>query len=471
MKNLKSVLGAAGMLALSVFMVACSSDDEPSYSTSAVTNSELATILKSKGYQLNEQGQLLLDDKAQQTTTLDLSGTNIPTDAFAELSILPNLTEVDLSDNGYGPAFDFSTLPAQITGVDLTDNEIYDYDNLVSVEVAENGDETVTMLHNITKLYLPAEAKDNIKQLMRFYRENKTAIEDGTMDVMMVNASGTLEKYNTLRSVPDETLRAYLKEKYSTIFDGDQIDLSKRFSNSEKINELTLNPYVLEMSKVSSLEGIQYIVNNPYWESTSIYINSIETLSLPKLVLNEKVTFINLLNVSVANGLDISNATSIYSISLNNVSGIESLDLTLNKVWGQRELSIEENDAYGSTLSILDCADFKELILPSATTLRASTVDIEYVGGLTALDLSKLIFVKTLILGDLADNCALIYPVLSEFDSDFGQSAFDCSQKTYDLSSTKTFINKYFTNSDEPRIYGNYSMTCSKNEPVYWEYM
>ncbi|EXY65686.1 hypothetical protein M085_1836, partial [Bacteroides fragilis str. 3986 N(B)19] len=38
-------------------------------------NSELKTILQQKGYQFNEQGNLLLDDLANNTTTLDLSGT------------------------------------------------------------------------------------------------------------------------------------------------------------------------------------------------------------------------------------------------------------------------------------------------------------------------------------------------------------------------------------------------------------
>lgn len=73
--------------------------------------------------------------------------------------MFPNLTDVDLSDNVYGPAFDFAKLPEQITGIDLTGNEIYDYDNLVSNVVEENGDETVTNLHEITKLYLPKPLK------------------------------------------------------------------------------------------------------------------------------------------------------------------------------------------------------------------------------------------------------------------------------------------------------------------------
>ncbi|EXZ24468.1 putative exported domain protein, partial [Bacteroides fragilis str. S13 L11] len=150
-------------------------------------NSELKTILQQKGYQFNEQGNLLLDDLANNTTTLDLSGTKLSN--LSELDILPNLTEVKLSDNDYGPVFDFSKLPKQITGIDLTGNDIYDYDNLVNVVVEENGNETVTNLHDITKLYLPRTAKDNIKDLVRFYIKNKDAITNGKIDMKIKDES------------------------------------------------------------------------------------------------------------------------------------------------------------------------------------------------------------------------------------------------------------------------------------------
>lgn len=185
MKIFKNFIGLAA-LALCLGFASCGSDDDaPSYSNVAVSNSELMTILKGKGYQFDENGKMLLDDKANSTTSLDLSGTKVDTAALKELSVFPNLKELNLSSNGYGETFDFSVLPAQITGIDLTNNDIYNYDNLVKVTVEENGDETVENVHNITKLYLPEEAKYNIAQLMRFYRQNKSAIDGGTMDVKM----------------------------------------------------------------------------------------------------------------------------------------------------------------------------------------------------------------------------------------------------------------------------------------------
>ena len=154
MKIFKNFIGLAA-LALCLGFASCSSeDDAPSYSNVAVSNSELMTILKAKGYQFDENGKMLLDDKANSTTSLDLSGTKVDTAALKELSVFPNLKELNLSSNGYGETFDFSVLPAQITGIDLTNNDIYNYDNLVKVTVEENGDETVENVHNITKLNL-----------------------------------------------------------------------------------------------------------------------------------------------------------------------------------------------------------------------------------------------------------------------------------------------------------------------------
>lgn len=245
-----------GLMAFAMLLVgaSCSDDDTPSYSTGAMQNTELKTILVQRGYTFNGDGNLLLDDLAKNTTTLDLSGTQISTDALAELSMFPNLTDVDLSDNGYGPAFDFAKLPEQITGIDLTGNEIYDYDNLVSVVVEENGDETVTNLHEITKLYLPETAKENIEDLVRFYRQNKEAITAGTIDMKMTDVDGNLQTYTTLRDVPDANLLTYLKTNFPDLLDGDQIDISNHLGASQKqlrfsLNRLTMLP-TLKVSNI-----------------------------------------------------------------------------------------------------------------------------------------------------------------------------------------------------------------------------
>lgn len=99
---------------------------------------------------------------------------------------------------------------------------------------------------------------------MRFYRQNKSAIDGGTMDVKMQNEDGVSEKYNTLREVPDANLRTYLKNNFSDLFNGDNIDISKHLGNEQK----TLAVAVMESDNVENFEGLQYLVDNPYWEGT-----------------------------------------------------------------------------------------------------------------------------------------------------------------------------------------------------------
>ena len=131
MKKKSILLSLVALCVLALF--SCSDkNDAPSYSSKALKNVELVNILKAKGYTFNENGQLALNDLVNNTTSLDLSGTKLQD--LTELDIFPNLHELKLTNNGYGPTFDFTKLPAQITGVDLTNNDIYDFEGLVSTK-------------------------------------------------------------------------------------------------------------------------------------------------------------------------------------------------------------------------------------------------------------------------------------------------------------------------------------------------
>lgn len=471
MKNLKTIIGLAAM-ALCLGFASCSSDDDaPSYSPAAVSNSELMNILKNKGYQFNEQGNLLLDDKATSTTSLDLSGTKIDTATLKQLSIFPNLKDLNLSNNGYGETFDFSVLPSQISGIDLTNNDIYNYDNLVKVTVEENGDEIVQNLRDVTKLYLPEEAKNNIAQLVRFYRQNKDAIEGSKLDMKMQNANGTLEKYNTLREIPDATLRTYLNQEttFSELFEGEKIDINKKLSNSEKINNIYVNKYFVDnFENLKNLDGLQYIINNPDWEGTTIYISPKTTLSMPKVELGTTLTLLQLENVNVSNGLDISNATKLFNINLNGVSGISVLDLRTNTTWGQRGSSIEEEGMNGSALYCVDCPNLEEIYLPTNNSLCMKELDFEMLPKLKVFDMSNIQMIVNLTIGDLPEDFNLVYPNLTKFSSAYGKTFFACSQQTYSLNSTIEFVNKYYKGVTEKKLSTSVQMKSSKNKAAFW---
>lgn len=465
MNNLKNYLGLS-TLAIGLCLLSCNGDHTPSYSQTTMKNSELRTILQQKGYQFNEQGSLLLDDLANNTTALDLSGTKLSD--LSGLDILPNLAEVKLSDNGYGPVFDFSKLPQQITGIDLTDNDIYDYDNLVNVVAEENGDETVTNLHNITKLYLPRTAKDNLDNLVPFYIKNKDAVTSGTIDMKIQDESGTLRTYTTLRSVPDEGLRTYLQANFSDLFNGDQIDLSKHLGYAQGTEILAILPN----TGVTNFEGIQYIIGSSSWMGSMIYVPAAEkSANMPLIKVGKYVNYLTLENLSIES-LDLSEAESLFQVTLKTVSGLRQLDLS-STFWGQREKNEEAgSNIFGSVLDVYDCPSLKEIKLPKKGELKAYQIDIECLDALETLDMSDLKMVQTLKFGDLPENFNLVYPELTVFYSQNARwpgTYFGCSESTFNRESTQGFLDKYYTKkSAGVEKLGKRSLACNKNKDFNW---
>lgn len=466
MKTRKGVLPL--MAAFILGFSSCSKDDGPAYSATVLKNTELMTVLKSKGYTFDQEGKLELNDKANATVSLDLSGTKIAD--FTGLDILPNLKEVKLSDNGYGPSFDFAKLPKQITGIDLTGNEIHNYDNLVKVEVEENGDETVTNLRDITKLYLPAEAKFNIKDLVRFYRKNEENIKSGKMDVKMTDDNGALSKYNTLRTVPDEKIRANFKKYFSSIFDEDgiHIDINKVLSNKDKLNPCVLNKYY-GVDAAETLQGIQYIVNSPYWEGKLLTINLTNTAKLPYIKPGSGIMTMDFTKVDASDGIDFEDATNFTGFQWVEVSGISEIDLSHSALFGQRSIEMEQNGPGGSSLTFIECPDLKKIILPEKNGLRAFRVILANLKSLEQADLSKFKMISEFGLGNLPEKCSIVYPELTEFHTYSNWTEFACTQDVFDKQSTKDFIKKYY-NMTPLRLFENTTIWWSSPdiEGIEW---
>ena len=420
----------------------CSDDNGPSYSSTTLKNTELMNILKSKGYTFSQDGKLEINDLVKSTVSLDLSGTKLSD--FSGLDILPNLKEVKLSNNGYGPTFDFAQLPAQITGVDLTDNDIYDFEGLVNVKTEENGDETITQLHKITKLYLPQTAKFNIKDLVRFYREKKAEIESGSIDVKMETSKGNLQKYNTIREIPDENIRANFKKYFSSIFDKDSIhiDISKRLSNKDRSNACVFNEWY-GVATAKTLEGVQYIVNNPYWDGKLLTVSLTNKAKLPYLRPCSGLMTLSLTNVDASEGINLVDATNMTGIQWVNVSGISVIDLSHSSLFGQRAIEQEQNGPDGSSLVFVDCPDLKKIALPEKSGLRSYMITFANMKSLEQVDLSKFKMISSLELGGLSPNCHVTYPKLTEFHTYDKKTAFACTQDVFDRQETKDFIKKY----------------------------
>ena len=449
MKIFKNFIGLAAM-ALCLGFASCSSDDDaPSYSNVAVSNSELMTILKAKGYQFDENGKMLLDDKANSTTSLDLSGTKVDTAALKELSVFPNLKELNLSSNGYGPVFHIASLPSQITGLDLQGNDIYDFDGLVTAKV-ENDEVKAIILHEFTKLYLPASCKYNVEDLMPFYTENEA--ENKTVDMQMVNDKGSLEKYNTLREIPDEYFRAYLKMKFASLFaDDTHIDISKPMKNNEQGESLTLgltNQFA-DVNKIQSISGIECFINNPYYQPffVSIAINNNVLFETKYLDLHSNIKGLMLNNVNTTEGINFANATSLVALTLTNNDGIKEADLSNTLISAQ---DIKDFDAtLQNYIAIKYCKNLETLLLPKTDKGVVNACELIQLPKLKSVDLSPIKGLEALALVVLP-NCSITYPnlkytyysqdktlvELSEFD----YILFAISEDVYKMESTKNFF-------------------------------
>lgn len=448
---MNKILGVT-MFVVGLCCASCSDDDESiSYSQKPIANSELKTILMQKGYQFSEDGKLLLDDLANNTTTLDLSGTNI-TD-LSELDILPNLKEVDLSDNGYGPAFDFSQLPTQITGIDLRGNKIYDFEGLVDASVV-NDEVQTTILHNLTKLYLPETAKWNVEDLMPFYTKNQA---DGTnVDMQMVDEDGNLQAYNTLREIPDEYFRAYLKTKFASLFpdDGTQIDISKPMGlteSGESINLWYANQFA-DIAKIKSIEGVEYFINNPYYKDFWVSIGCEQELfTVSYLAPRANIKSICLYSTNTPDGLDFSKATKLAALSFKGNESLTTLDLS-NTLIGNQDIS-EYESSVSNQLYLNNCANLTNIVLPSEGVGVMSTFALINLPKLETIDLSGIKAIEFLSLLKL-QNCKITYPTALQYRfraayktltplSADDQILFAISEDVFGKDETKDFITNY----------------------------
>lgn len=448
------MMTAAFAVLSSTGFTSCSDDDGPSYSNAAVQNSELRTILTQKGYQFNEQGKLLIDDMVNSTTSLDLSGTNISQDALLELGILPNLTDVKLSDNGYGPVFDFAKLPAQVTGVDLTGNEIYDFEGLVDASVV-NDELQTNILHNLTKLYLPETAKWNVEDMMPFYTKNKA---DGkTVDMQMVNDNGSLEAYTTLREVPDNYFRTFLKQALPKIFTSDdKIDISRPLAKMDMANFQLVYPNQYEhIGEIKSIEGIEYVINNPYYPENYVifgYEDEERQFSVGYVMPRSNIKGLWLTQTRTE-GLDLSKATNLVNLKLTGNDNLISLDLSNTLISNQDYNDFDHN--LGNLIVCNNCEKLENVIFPAKNNGGViAGIELRDLPSLKKLDLKSIYAMDYFTLLNLGD-CEIVYPelthayaymngvqTLESFENTNMKTTLTVSQDVFD-NGAETFIRKY----------------------------
>lgn len=441
MKTKKILLPLVALFVLGLSSC-CDEKEGLTYSSTVLKNSELKTILTSKGFSFDKDGKLELNNLATSTVSLDLSNTKLKD--LSGLDILPNLKEVKLSNNDYGPVFDFSTLPSQITSVDLTGNNIYDFEGLVETKT-ENDELKTTVLHPLKKLYLPASAKYNVEDLMPF-----NMLQGQETDVKMADSTGKLEKYTTVREIPDPIFCAYLKTLYPSMFiDKNHID----FSKMPKLTEQGQNIYLLlpeEKENPASIEGVEYFINNPFLAKFMVMLNTGRSYKVGYLMPRKNIDVFALFSIEAEGEIDFSKATSLNVLALLKCPSVKHLDLSHTKICNQ---DIKDfHPMFDNSLNLIHCPNVETITLANpgkGTTDRVFLVDLP---KLKKVDLSRITTLGEL--GIFLDNTEVVYPKLnSYYNSDAKKVtkltegkkkvSVAVSQKTLESSAFKEFIKEY----------------------------
>lgn len=441
MKTKKILLPLVALFVLGLSSC-CDEKEGLTYSSTVLKNSELKTILTSKGFSFDKDGKLELNNLATSTVSLDLSNTKLKD--LSGLDILPNLKEVKLSNNDYGPVFDFSILPSQITSVDLTGNNIYDFEGLVETKT-ENEELKTTVLHPLKKLYLPASAKYNVEDLMPF-----NMVQGQETDLKMADSTGKLEKYTTVREIPDPIFCEYLKTLYPSMFiDKNHID----FSKMPKLTEQGQNIYLLlpeEKENPASIEGVEYFINNPFLAKFMVMLNTGRSYKVGYLMPRKNIDVFALFSIEAEGEIDFSKATSLDVLGLVKCPSVKHLDLSHTKVCNQ---DIKDfHPMADNSLNLVHCPNVETITLANPAKGATNRVLLVDLPKLKKVDLSSIT-----TLGDLGiflDNTEVVYPKLNSFyDSNTkkvtklteGEETVSVtvSQKTLESSAFKEFIKEY----------------------------
>ena len=442
-------------LAMGICFASCTKEDV--YSDKPITNVELKALLEKQGVTFNETGCIRVDEVSNGITSLDLSG--IKMENLAELEALANLTDVKLG--GFGPVFDFTTLPAQITSLDLTKNEIYDFEGLVKDEA---------VVRDFKSLFVPATMKDNFDDMIPYYLKNKEAIANGTVVLKMADEKGNLNAYTTLRAIPDANLVKYLEQEFTSVMKDGKIDMAAGLVLEEAtkaIEVMSVGSGATFEVDVENFEGIQYLINNPTWKGASIYLYGVNGKSvMPTIPVKECVTDVDI--QSVDGDIDFSKAAGLIKVMVGFNNTIKELNLTGATLWGTRD---SEFDMYtGSGIMIHDLPALEKIVLPKGKDLKCSMFLIEVISSLKELDLSNIGAISNFFsLAEFADGCKITYPNLTMVKEDGSvTTAFACSSNVWALQSTKDFLDKYYTKAKvEDRITAGFLMNSM--DEFYWQ--
>lgn len=380
-----------------------------------ILNKNLNAALKKLGYEYNEDGKLVVDDKVRKTTSLDLSSCALT--SVSGLSYFEALESVDLADNNFGDTFDFKYFPSTVKSVDLRENdELALYSNLVGKR-------------ELSSLTLPTQAKWNMAELIDYM----TSEAGSATELFIANSNGQVEEFSTLRTIPDAGLCAELKAAFPSIFSGDKLDVTKDIEP----NDLILS------NEYDNLEGVEYILSNPSYKGSRVVLRGSEAspYNMEFFALLAPIKNLTMSNINTPNGANFVNAKALTALTVINNPSLDVL--TLND--GFLGSSIAETNIFNNALTVLDCENLTNVVFPKGSAI--GKIYMSNLPALKSLDLSGLRMVHTIALSELAATSVVMPASVGVFSDGWGsvdnqgKIAFGFDASMSSNSSISAFVN------------------------------
>ena len=296
---------------------------------------------------------------------------------------------------------------------------------------------------------------------MPFYTQNEA--ENKTVDMQMVNDKGSLEKYNTLREVPDEYFRAFLKQSLPRIFTADdKIDISIPMAKMDMANFQLVYPNQYEhIGDIKSIEGIEYIINNPYYPENYVvfgYENEKRQFSVGYVMPRSNIKGLWLTQTRTE-GLDLSKATNLVNLNLTGNDNLVSLDLSSTLIANQNYNDFDHN--LGNLIVCNNCEKLENIIFSDMNNGGVMDgIELRNLPSLKKLDLKSIYALNYFTLLKLGD-CKIVYPglthvyknkagvpTLESFENTESKTTLTVSQDVFD-NGAETFIRKYREHLDD----------------------
>lgn len=339
---------------------------------------KLRDVLIQKGFNFNEKGELICDNQVLSTTSLDLSRCELT--SISGLRSFTSLVDVNLEYNNFS-VFNFGDLPEGIKSVALRGNDaITSYLNLVST------DGTTPLCKSLSSLKLPFYAKWNTDVIPAFYK----AMLNKCM-VVISDKDGNYTEYTVNRKVSDPVLRSYLYKNFPSVFvSSSEIDVTKRITERKDL---------VFQSQTANLEGVEYIYSNPGFTG-KVDISGLMTqhYSMSYVKPSSGVSVFSISNIDTPLGIDLSSASSLKVLRVENNSSIQSFvvpSVILND-------DVSDTSIFDSEIHISGCSSLESVsLLPGNGGNMIGKLHFANLPSLDNLDVSAVEAVNTVVLTDV----------------------------------------------------------------------